>query len=74
MMKQDIKLKKARSVLYIDFVFAGLASALVAACCYFTLKQTGLDKISMVDVDVGIVAFCVTFIAAMLVQDSSSLP
>ena len=58
-------------MIYIDFVLAGLASTLVAACCYLALKQTGPDEISTVDIDVGIVAFCVTFIAAMLVQDSN---
>lgn len=61
-------------MIYIDFVFAGLASALVAACCYLILKQTGPDEINVVGIDVGIVAFCVTFIAAMLVQDSNLFP
>ena len=58
----------------IDFVFAGLAAAFVAACCYLTLKQTGSSDITTIDIDVGIVAVCVTFIAAMLVQDSNLLP
>lgn len=59
---------------YIDFVYAGLASAFVAACCYLVLEQTGPDEITTVDIDVGIVAFCVTFIAAMLAQHSNFFP
>jgi hypothetical protein len=59
---------------YIDFVYAGLGSAFVAACCYLILKQTGLDGITTIDIDVGIVAFCITFIAAMLAQHSDFSP
>jgi hypothetical protein len=56
---------------YIDFVFAGLASAFVSACCYLILKQTNSTEITTVDSDVGILAFCATFIAALLAQDSN---
>ena len=59
---------------YIDFLFAGMASALVAACCYLTLRQTSSDDITTIDIDVGIVAFCITFIAALMVQDSNLFP
>jgi uncharacterized membrane protein len=59
---------------YVDFVFAGLASGFVAACFYLTLKQTDSAEITTVDIDVGIAAFCATFIAAMLAQHSNLFP
>jgi hypothetical protein len=35
---------------YIDFVFAGLSSAFVSACCYLILKQTKSTEITTVDI------------------------